>query len=183
MANNTDQVAVGAAGIVYVAPKGTAAPTDASTALASAWNELGIISEDGITIAEESDTTDINGWAPTGVVRTVKTSYKETIAFTPIEVNSNVLQQMYGEDNVSVSSTGKIIAKHTGADLAEVCLCIDVVHSSKVKGRYFAAAAQLTEKGDLELAGSDAAGRELTYTCNPDTNGVTITEFEDITTA
>ena len=178
--NNTEQVAVGAAGIVYVAPKGTAAPTDASTALAAAWSELGIISEDGITIAEESDTTDINGWAPTGVVRTVKTSYKETVAFTPIEVNETVLKQTYGADNVSVTG-GKIIAKHTGVDLEEVCLCIDVVHSSKVKGRYFAAAAQLTEKGDLELSGSDAAGRELTFTCNPDSKGTTITEFDDIT--
>lgn len=176
------EIGVGAAGKVYVAPRGTTAPTDASSALPAAWTTLGIISEDGITIAEDSDTTDINGWAPTGVVRTIKTSYKETAAFTPIEVNEAVLKQTYGEAQVDVTD-GKIVAKHTAKDLPEVCLCIDVVHSSNVKGRYFAPLAQLTEKGDQELAGSDAAGRELTYTCNPDDSGVSIYEFEDTVAA
>ncbi len=180
--NDNSKVSVGAAGKVYVAPKGTTAPTDAATELPNAWTSLGIISEDGVTLAEDSDTTDINGWAPTGVVRTVKTSYKETLAFTPIEVNEAVIKQAYGEDQVSVED-GKIVAKHTAKDLPEVCLCVDVVHSDTVKGRYFAPLAQLTEKGDLELTGSDAAGRELTYTCNPDSTGVTVYEFTDTVSA
>lgn len=177
--NDTSKVSVGAAGKVYIAPKGTTAPTDASTALPAAWKNLGIISEDGITIAEDADTTDINAWPPTGVVRTIKTSYKETAAFTPIETNEEVLKQLYGEANVNVSSDGKIVSKHTAKDLPEVCLCIDVVHSDTVKGRYFAPLAQLTERGDLELTGADASGRELTYTCNPDAEGTTIYEFTD----
>ena len=176
--NDTSKVSVGAAGMVYVAPKGTAAPTDAASELPAAWTNLGIISEDGITVAEDADTSDVNGWPPTGVVRTVKTSYKETMAFTPIEVNEAVLKQLYGEDNVSVTD-GKIVSKHTAKDLPEVCLCVDVIHSDTVKGRYFASKAQLTEKGDLELSGSDAAGREMTFTCNPDDQGVTIHEFTD----
>ena len=181
--NTTSNVGVGAAGKVYVAPKGTAAPTDASTALPAAWMNLGIISEDGITIAEDSDTTDINAWPPTGVVRTIKTKYKETAVFSPIEINEAVLKQLYGDAQVTVKS-GKIVAKHTGKDLPEVCLCIDVIHSDTVKGRYFAPLAQLTKKGEQALSGSDPSGREMTYSCNPDSTGVTIYEFEDtVTTA
>lgn len=180
--NSASGAAIGAAGKVYVAAKGTASPTDASTALPDEWVNIGYISSDGITIAEDSDTSDIESWAPGGVIRTVKTKYKETVAFTPAEVNETVLKQIYGEEQVKVTD-GKIIAKHTGKDLPEVCMCIDVVHSSTVKGRYFAPLAQLTEKGDLEMTGSDVAGRELTYTCNPDGSGVTIYEYEDTVVA
>lgn len=183
--NNSALVGVGAAGKIYVAPYGTSAPTDASTALPTTWQNFGYVSEEGIVISENAESTELVSWG--GVpVKTTKTKYSEKIAFTPIEVNEVVLKQTYGDDNVTVTAGSgttptKIVASHTSDDLPAVAICVDVVHSDTVKGRYYASNAQLVERGDLTLAGTDAAGRELGFQCNPGTDGkTTMIEFEDI---
>ena len=54
MANSKDLVTTAkpkTSGAVYVAPIGTALPTDATSSLAVAYKGLGYISEDGFTIS------------------------------------------------------------------------------------------------------------------------------------
>ena len=57
MANSKDLVTTAkpkTSGAVYVAPIGTALPTDATSSLAEAYKGLGYISEDGFTISISS---------------------------------------------------------------------------------------------------------------------------------
>jgi len=60
-------------GHVYVAPTGTAQPTDVSTAWAAGWTELGYLDENGVKVTPALNTTEINSWqsaTPTKIIIT-----------------------------------------------------------------------------------------------------------------
>lgn len=178
MPNNASYVGVGkpkVGGALYVAPLGSTAPTDASTPLDEAFQLLGYISEDGVTISESRDTSDILAWGG-DTVHTTQTSYSETFAFTPIEVNPVVAAAEYGPANVSVEA-GKMTITHNSAVIPAVMVVIETVPNSATVDRFFVPNAQLTEKGDLTLNDSDPMGRECTYTALPDSEGNTAYEF------
>lgn len=178
MPNNASYVGVGkpkVGGAVYIAPLGTTAPTDASTPLNEAFQLLGYISEDGVTITEERDSENIAAWGG-DTVYTTQTSYTESFAFTPIEVNPVVAAAEYGSDNVEVSA-GKMTITHNGSEIPAVMIVIETVPNSGTVDRFFVPNAKLTEKGDQTLTDSDPMGRECTFTALPDATGNTAYEF------
>lgn len=176
--NNAAMVGVGkpkVGGAVYVAPLGSTAPTDASTPLDAAFKLLGYISEDGVTISEDRSSDSITAWGGDTVSQT-QTSYTETFAFTPIEVNPVVASAEYGPDNVSVEA-GKMTITHNSATIPAVMLVIETVPNAATVDRFFVPNALLTEKGDQTLTDSDPMGRECTYTALPDASGNTAYEY------
>ena len=178
MPNNASFVGVGkpkVGGAVFIAPVGTEAPADATTPLNEAFQLLGYISEDGVTITEERDSENITAWGG-DTVYTTQTSYTETFAFTPIEVNPVVARSQYGDANVSVTA-GKMTVKHNSSEIPEKMLVIETVPNSSTVDRFFVPRAKLTEKGDQTLNDSDPMGRESTYTAMPDSDGNTAYEF------
>lgn len=182
MANDSTLVGVGkpkVGGAISVAPIGTTLPTDATTELSDAFKRLGYVSEDGVTISEERDSEDTKAWGG-DIVYTSQTSYKESVAFMPIELNPDVCMLEYGDDNVTVED-GKVTVLHTSASMPEKFLVIETVPNSRVVARYAAPRAKLTEKGDINLNDSDPIGRELTFTLMPDDSGVTMYEYLAIT--
>ena len=182
MPNDASSVAVGkpkVGGAVFIAPIGTTLPTDATTTLDEAFECLGYISEDGVTITEERDSESITAWGGDAVY-TTQTSYTETFAFTPIEVNPVVAAAEYGDANVEVTS-GAMTITHNSAELPEKIVVIETVPNSKTVDRFVVPRAKLTEKGDLTLTDSDPMGRECTYTAMPDTDGNTAYEYLAIT--
>lgn len=180
--NISSLVGIGAAGKVYVAPKGTSLPSDASSALDAAFENFGYISSDGVTISNSDSTSNIVAWGGDNV-RVISTEHTETVSFTPIEINQTVLEQTYGASNVSVTTSGDttvIASKHTGATLPEVVIVVDAIPASGMKARYVFPLAQLTERGDASLTGTDIQGRQMTYTGNADSDGVTCYEYVEI---
>lgn len=178
MANDASLVGVGkpkVGGAVFIAPLGSTAPTDATTALDEAFELLGYISEDGVTITEERDSESITAWGGDAVY-TTQTSYTETFAFTPIEVNPVVARSQYGDSNVTVAS-GEMTIKHNSAEIPEKMLVIETVPNASTVDRFFVPRAKLTKKGDMALNDSDPMGRESTYTALPDDSGNTAYEF------
>lgn len=182
MANDASNVGVGkpkVTGAISIAPVGTELPTDATASLNEAFKGIGYCNEDGVVISEERDSEDIPAWGG-DVVFTSQTSYKESISFTPIEINAEVARMQYGDDNVEVEA-GKMAIKHTGAVLPEKSLVVETVPNSKTVARYVVPRGKLTEKGDLSLNDSDPMGRESVFTCLPDDTGVTMYEYLAIT--
>ena len=187
-ANNADNVGVGspaADGAIWIADEGTAVPDDLMAALPEAYSPFGYVSDDGVTISEDGDSNELTAWGGK-TVKVIKTKFKETAAFTPIEINETVLREQYGKDNVATSTktdTSKsktykvIVAKHKGVTLPNKVLIIKTCPTDSMMVVYVAKRAQLTERGDLSLNGSDAQGREMTYTCNADDESTTITSY------
>ena len=91
-------------GGIYFAPAGTTLPTDATTALATAFKNLGYVSEDGVTNSLSKETSEIKEWGG-DTVDVVLTAQNDTFQFTLIEsLNVDTLKAIYGNSNVTESS-------------------------------------------------------------------------------
>lgn len=180
---NAAQVTVGAAaatGAIFVAPKGTTLPTDATTALANAYVLLGFTSDEGVQISEDSSTESIRAWEGRSNVFTIRSEYTETVSFTPIQCNADVAKLTWGDDMVVVGSNGAITAKHHGRTLEPVVIAIETTPREGIVRRY-CGTFQLTERGEVTLDGTQVDGRQLSFTANADANGVTLYEYTAFT--
>ena len=179
---NASEVGVGAGavtGAIFVAPKGTALPTDASTALASAYKLLGFTSDAGVTISESRSTEEIKAWEGRTTVYNAVTEYTESVSFAPIQINADVAKLTWGDDNVT-ATTSSIYAKHSGVNLDPVVIVIETVPRAGYVTRY-CGTFQLVERGDQTLDGTQVQGRQLTFNAIADANGVTLHEYTAIT--
>lgn len=158
------------AGAVYRAPLGTALPTDASTTLASAFVDMGYISEDGVTNSNSPDTEKIKAWGGQ-VVLIVSTEKPDTFKLTFLEsLNANVLETVYGADNVTVS--GNVITVQANAsELGEFVYVIDVAMRGGAMKRIVIPDGALSELGDIVYKDDEAIGYEVTLDCMPDASG------------
>ena len=181
---NAAEVGAGSAkvtGAIWMAPKGTTLPTDATTALAGTYTLLGFTSDAGVTISENDSSQDLTAWEGRTKVYSVKTEYYETVAFTPIQTNADVFKLTYGSGNVTTSGTA-ITIKHKADTLDPVVIVIETSPRTGIVKRY-CGTFQLTSRGDATLDGTQFDMRELTFSSIPDSNGVHMFEYASVTGA
>lgn len=164
------------AGSVYRAPLGTALPTDASTSLAAAFVDMGYISEDGVVNSNSPDIEQIRAWGGQ-VVLVVATEKPDTFQLTFLEsLNSNVLETVYGADNVTV--TGNVITVRANAsELDEYVYVIDMVMRGGALKRVVIPDGALGELGDINYRDNEAIGYNVTINGMPDSAGNTHYEY------
>ena len=168
------------AGAVFFADLGTTLPTDASSALAAGFSDLGYVSEDGITNSNTPESDDIEAWGGQ-VVLTVQTSKPDEFKFTLIEsLNSGVLEVVYGDGNVSVNGgTGAITIQATSAEQEEHSYVIDMIMRGGALKRIVIPNGKVKEVSDIVYKDDEAVGYEVTISALP--NGSGVTHFEYIT--
>ena len=178
-----NEVGVGAAlatGAIWVAPKGTSLPTDATTSLPGTWKLLGFTSDAGVQISESSSNNAIRAWEGRTEVYNVRTEYTESIAFMPIQCNADVAKVIWGDSAVTVPSTGKLTVKHHGKTLEPVCITIETVPRDNIVKRY-CGTFQLVERGQQTMDGTQVDGRTLTFNAIADEYGYTMYEYTSVT--
>lgn len=164
-------------GGIYSAPLGTALPTDATTALNTAFKNLGYVSEDGVTNSDERSTDDIKAWGG-DTVNTVQTEKKDTFKYTLIEaLNIDVLKEVYGDSNVSGTLATGITIKSNSKELEAHSIVIETVLTDNALKRIVLPNAKVTEVGEITYGDSDNVGYETTVTCYPDSDGNTHYEY------
>ena len=176
---NAAQVTVGAAaatGAIFVAPKGTPLPTDATTALGSSFVLLGFTSDAGVQISEDNSTDAIHAWEGRATVYNVRTEYTESISFTPIQCNADVAKLTWGDDMVVSGANGALTVKHHGKTLEPVVIAIETTPRENIVRRYVGTF-QLNERGEVTLDGTQVDGRQLSFNAIADENGVTMYEY------
>ena len=177
------EVTIGAAaatGAIWVAPKGTTLPTDASTTLSGTWKLLGFTSDAGVQISESSNNVAIRAWEGRTEVYNVRTEYTESVAFMPIQCNADVAKLMWGDSAVTVPSTGKLTVKHHGKTLEPVCITIETTPRDNIVKRY-CGTFQLVERGQQTMDGTQVDGRQLTFNAIADDDGYTMYEYTTVT--
>jgi len=150
-------------GAVYVAPKGTSLPTDASTALASDYKGLGYVSEDGLTTTKTLNSGKIKAWGGDSVL-----NYQEGVEYAAkfklLEaLNLDVLKTVYGASNITGTTLATGIEIDVTADEpTEYVWVFEIVMRGGIAKRIVIPCASITELGDIVYKDNEAVGYDIT---------------------
>lgn len=180
--NNQENVSAGKGvkgGYVFSAPTGTTLPTDIETALDTAFECLGFISEDGYveTVEEDSnDLVDMNG----DLMDSTNSNRVESAQVTFAEIKAETLKRQYGEENVS-DTNGIITVKHNSNSHSTFAYVLELVLKNGRRWRKVVPMGQSSELDDLTIASSELCQRALTIKYLTDDNGNTCYDYFEST--
>ena len=159
-------------GYIWVAPLGTAIPTDATTELAAAFVGLGYLSEDGLTEPASLEPGDDIVAAGGDTVAQADPTFSKTWTGTCIEaLNEDLLKVAYGSANVTVTpageSDGSITVKEQAGDIEHHVIVIDEMLKGGRKRRNVMADATFLITGDISHVHTALVNFEFTITAYP----------------
>ena len=103
----------GVTGMFYHAPAGTALPTYPGAQLATAWQEVGAVAQDGITFNSNWSFEKLKDWAKQ-TQRTLPSEDSGTVSVPVIATTEESFKTVFGESNVTVTAAtqdhGKLIS-------------------------------------------------------------------------
>lgn len=143
---------VSTGGIIFRAPKGTALPTDASTALEAAYESLGDIGEDGFTESTKADSNDFKDMAG-NIVLSVSGNKSRSFKTTFIEAKRvPLLKFVYGDSNVEVDDTTSALksVNMSNADQPECIIVAEELMSDGTKRRTVFDRAKASDWDDVD---------------------------------
>lgn len=183
MALDPDNVRVALTGAVYTAPKGTEAPTDATSPFGEDWQDLGYLSDDGVEEAYADDVTDIVAWQGGAIVRKVISGTDATFSFTCIETNKTVLELYHKGSTVETTPGlgGDPDVHSMDVKVAQPdrrAFAFDVVDGDE-HIRIIIPDGEVTERGAIVYQNAEPIGYELTITAYPDSSGVLCTKLSN----
>lgn len=166
--NNKKNVSLGKPmvnGCVWRAPAGTSLPSNATSALADAFECVGYISEDGVTNATDTDNTEVNDMGGVKVVNEIS-SYGESFQFAMLEANETSMKVRYGEANVTTNGDSMTIDHRMPAGESAVFVFEILLTGNKVK-RIVVPDGTPSEFGDTQYSAGDAIMYDVTIGANP----------------
>lgn len=101
MAQDSTELVVASHGDVYVAPVGTTLPTQYNETLASGWVNLGLISEDGVSISVSPEIEEFGAWQRRQAVRREFVSQAISVTFGLEQWNAANVEFAFGGGNVT----------------------------------------------------------------------------------
>lgn len=164
-----------ATGGVAAGPIDSDLPDDATSPLPEGIVPLGLVGDEGVSLTRERSTDDIRAWGGQ-IVRTVQTEFSESATFQFLESDkAEVLTEVYGEDNVTVSG-GNISIVHNEQTLPPRVFVFDMRDGDK-RRRLVLPNAQITETEDISYVHSDIIRYGVTVTAYPDEDGNSAYEY------
>lgn len=181
MTTNAANVAAGSplvTGGILAAPKGTALPTDTTTALNAAFKAFGYAGEGGLEpTGEGASKKDIIAWGGDVVASVTESKAIRKFKFTLIEVfNAETAKFVFGDGNVTVTPAGggsgtRLAIEDRGEEPADAALVFDMKYGGK-RMRIVVPNGSVTVLSELAYVDSDVTGYECEVTCLPDEDGV-----------
>lgn len=163
MATTAANVRVGVTGGVYFAPAGTALPTDATTPLGVGFEELGYLTEDGVTQNIDESTNDVRAWQNGDLVRRIKTETNVSFEFSLLETSQAALNAYYGNFNA-----GKV---EINSDQGKRGVWVIEVADGNYTHRIVIADGQVTNRGAIQYVNGEAISYPITVTAYPVSGG------------
>ena len=164
MAINGSEVRVAGAGHVYVAPAGTALPTDL-TALDPKYVDLGYVTEDGVGFSFSREVEDLNAWQGDSI-RILSTKEPASTTFSLMQTNSTVMTVAFGGGEITETGTApNKVYTFTPPKLGtntERVLVIEFTDGAAITYRYVIQRTQIMGNVDFTLNRTSALTYPLT---------------------
>lgn len=177
MSGDTDNPRIWLNGEVYVAPVGSTAPTNVVTALAAAWDALGLLSEDGLTESIAEDSTDHYAWGGI-LVRTTRSKHKRTFVVTALEETATVME-LWNPGSIMAGPTGGVTTTSVYVPSPDPRAFVFEAVDGTITKRIYIPRGEVTARGDVKYVENEMAMRELTITVYPDSTGLLYQEITD----
>lgn len=169
MSLTTGAVVVAGTGEVYVAPSGTAAPTNATTSLPADWKGLGYTAEDGVSFSLSRETTDLNAWQGSKV-RVLTTAEPITVTAKFMETKTDVLLTAFGGGTVANNGSVAVYTPPAEGTNTIRSMCVDVTDAGTgYKYRFWFSKVQIEGNVEFSLTRTDAVGYSVTFGVLADT--------------
>ena len=169
-------------GLAWFAVTGSTAPTDATTGLAAAWKNAGLISEDGLTEKVNTSSKDVKAYGSIQIQRKIITDANVTFNIAFLENNPRAIELYYGIAFNTLSPTvGTGAFSYTfGAYTRQLVAGVfDVIDGTSHK-RIYCPQLEVTDRQDVKYATTDPAMYGVTFTAYPNTSGVAVQVYEII---
>lgn len=167
MAQDSDEVVVGASGDIYVAPVGTALPATPTASLNAAFTDsLGYLTDDGVSWAPNFEVNQIPAWQSFYPIRTIITGRNITVGFSLMQWNTDTVRLAFGGGEVTEPSDN--VFKYTPPDASELderTLVLDWADGDK-DYRLVVPKGLVSDLGETNLTRTDAGVLPITFTIN-----------------
>lgn len=161
---------------VYHAPLATTGPTDTTTALAAAWKDIGLLSDDGMTESRDQDSSDKFAYGGQ-LVRSTRSKFKRTFEVTAIEDNAEVWQ-LLNPGSTAVTATG-ITTRTVKAPTPDPQAWVFELIDGDVTKRLYIPRGEITEVGDRNIDDDELQAFPFTVTVYPAADGTFYKEITD----
>lgn len=168
MAGNAANASLWTDADVFIAPKGTAVPANATTAFGVGWDLVGLLDGDqGFTQSRNEETNDYYAWGGI-LVRTSRRNFKLTVAFTALEDNPTTRSLIWPGS----TATSLVVPRP-----AEVMVAFEMREGAAVKRLITANYAQVTVNGDITDNETSLTNYPMLATVFPNTSTTPATLF------
>lgn len=178
---DSTEIKLAPSGAVWVAPAGTAAPTDSIVAMGAvnaSWINLGYVTEDGVTMNPSVNVKDINAWQSAAPVVTTLNTVGLDFKFTLMQTTQEVLGiYLFGATTTIVGNTAKIVIPSSPSLLSK-SLVLEWVDQYGYKNRVYVPTCIVSDHDAVKLQRTEATEYGLTLRAQ-DTNGVLATMFSN----
>ena len=153
---------------LWLAPLGSDLPEGTSDEWPDEWEILGYLSDDGPTVGQSTDSTDITPWQSVVPIRSVITGRSITLQFVLWQLNGKTLALYFDADEETVDSDGLLdmdLRSDTPQHLYMVG--IDARDAERVL-RIIFYRASLTDAGDMQITRGAAVPLDCTLSALDD---------------
>lgn len=173
MSNNTAYVSAAkpkVGGSVFVAPLGTQLPTDATTALANTFKNLGYISDEGVKKNMGVESSEKKAWGGDTVLNTQEGfSMKYSITFIE-HLNEDVQKVIHGSGNVTGTLSAGRTIKTKAIEYVDMVWVIEKILRNGVLERTVIPSACISEIGEITEVDNDTIAYPVTLSAHPNAN-------------
>lgn len=165
-ANSEANVSTGkpkASGAYYRAPAGTTLPTDATTALAAAYVNVGFIGPDGVTETPSQTVKKHTAWGGK-VIETSSEEYAMQLKVKFVEVNTDTQGIIWGDANVTGTDDAMTIVKGVLSQDESVTVVETLMKGSKVSRKVYPRT-KLNSVASVVYKDNEIVGFEATLDC------------------
>ena len=149
---------------LYIAPAGTAAPTDTTSAWPSPWKVLGYLSDDGPTVGQNTTKQDLTPWQSIAPIRSVITNREVTLHFVLWQLNDDTLALYFDTDVPTPAVDGSLtLDVRTDQSGHLYALGVDAEDNGRVLRIVFERAS-LSDAGDMPIKRGETVPLECTLT-------------------